>query len=94
MPPNNTYNGFAGSWTGSGLTAGRKWTMNASFFPASGYRLRSDGKFYDVGSYGSYMMSTPDDTTLRHTLNFTSGAVYPNGAGYRSVGLSMRCISE
>ena len=69
-------------------------TWNSSFFPASGYRNDSNGKFYNVGSYGYAWMSTPYSATYGYNLAFYSGAVNLNYANYRSYGFPVRCISE
>ena len=94
MPPNGIYNGFAHNWSGSGLATGQTWAANSSFFPASGYRNYSNGKFYLVGSGGYAWLSTPNSATYGYYLEFHSGAVYPNSAHYRSRGFPVRCISE
>ena len=95
IPPNGTYNSFTtSSWSGSGVTTGRTWAANSSFFPASGYRTTPVGEFYVVGTYGFYWMSTPNSAAYGHNLLFNSGAVNPNHACERSYGFPVRCISE
>ena len=94
IPPNNTYNEFAGSWTGSELTAGRTWNANSSFFPANGYRHYSSGQFYHVGSHGYGWMSTPNGATSGYVLEFFLKSNGTNHSTYRSFGFPVRCISE
>ena len=95
VPPKDTYANFTTPSFGTSLTGGVTWTMNSSFFPASGRRSYSNGKFYLVGFNGYAWMSTPYNTSNGYNLSFYSGYVYPN-SNYsgRSYGWSVRCISE
>ena len=103
VPPQNTYghagvdainNAGWGVFISSGLNSGINWQVGSSFFPASGFRYLSDGKFYQVGSYGYFWMSSPYSATHGYDLRFGSDAVYPNFTHHRSFGYPVRCISE
>ena len=100
IPNNGTYGNIYSEtpseigwdWSGSTLTSGYTWTN--TFFPASGYRYASNGKFTAVGTYGYGWMSTPQSPISGHSLLFISGYVYPNHYYYRSDGFPARCIKD
>jgi len=75
------------------LTAGYTWN-NISFFPASGSRGRSDGKFGSVGTSGYYLISSPRDLISGGDLKLQDDNVYPDNVDLRSYGMSVRCILE
>ena len=74
-------------WTSSSKTA----TIN---FPASGYRLTTDGSLSLVGSHGQYWSAVPYDTSSGCDLVFSSGSVYPLGGTSRTYGFAARPVSE
>jgi len=99
IPKNGTYDGLVTTnfpWTGSGITAGRTWTSVSSFFPASGRRFQTSGKFYNVGSWSYSWMSKSytDRPELGCDLYFNSGSVSPNNGNYRADGMTVRCIRD
>ena len=89
IPANGVY-GKSAEWLPQ--ESGRMW--NSSFFPASGYRRASSGKFYVVGSSGYGWMSTPGSATGGYNLRFHSGYVNPNNNFSRSHGFPVRCIID
>ena len=98
IPKSGTY-GNASDWIKSnpysGLISGYMWSNDdISFFPASGYRNASNGKFYAVGTNGYAWMSTPYNSTNGYYLDFRSSTVYPNYTNHRSFGFPTRCIKE
>ena len=74
-------------WTNSSKTA----TIN---FPASGYRLFSDGSLGNVGSNGHFWSAVPIDVNNGCYLYFTSGYVTPLNQLPRSCGFAVRPVSE
>jgi len=60
--------------------------------PVAGYRLRSDGTLYDVGSYGFYWSSTVSGTSARLLDFLSSGALMYSGN--RAYGFSVRCLKD
>ena len=74
-------------WTNSSKTA-------TIYFPASGYRLYSDGSLGGVGYDGCYWSAVPDDTGSGCLLYFHSGNVYPLLVSFRPYGYAARPVSE
>ncbi len=99
IPASGVY-GEAGDWvlsTWAGvMTAGHSFNkVIKSFFPASGYREPSNGKFMRVSATGYGWMSTPYNRSNVYALGFGSGYVKPNiDGGIRSYGFPIRCIIE
>jgi len=78
-------NGIPGSFFGSG--------DQRVFFPAVGYRDRSDGLLSLMGNRGNYWSSTIYNSEGAYMLDVSS--VYTGiGAKYRSDGYSLRCVAE
>ena len=63
---------------------------NSITFPAAGYRFCS-GDLYNVGPYGRYWSSTPNDSVCAWYLYFDSGEVNMD-YDYRCFGLSVRLV--
>lgn len=61
--------------------------------PAAGLSLYTDGVPIDVGSWGNYWSSTTVSTRDVSKLGFSSSRTSFNG-GYRSNGMSVRCIKD
>ena len=91
IPPSGTYYNFPMS-SGPSLAGGANWYN--SFFPVSGCRLYSSGKFGNVGAAGYYRMSTPYNNSTGYTLDSSYRGVDPSRRYPHSSGYSVRCISE
>ena len=74
-------------WTNSSKTA----TIN---FPASGLRLPNDGLLNLVGNYGLYWSAVPYGSHDSCYLRFESGRVNSLSDGRRTLGGSVRAVSE
>jgi len=88
-------NNCSSTWTTQNGVNGRKFTGpngGTIFLPASGFRLV--GEFGDVGSWGGYWSSTPNDEGGRYLLYFDSGGAGWSSyvSGYRSHGQSVRPV--
>ena len=64
------------------------------FWIAGGYRSRSGGSLYYVGSYGYYWSAGPRSNTIGCFLYFNSSNVYPQYGNFRAYGFSVRPVSE
>lgn len=78
------------TWNGSGYNV-QGSNGNSIVLPASGYRC--DGDVGDVGSYGGYWSSTPDNSDFARSLCFNSGEVYMSGR-IRCCGVSVRLVQD
>ena len=68
--------------------SGRFGGASVIWYPASGYRHRTDGSLNDVGNYGLYWSGT-----RRYRLNFSySGNVDPSDSNTGAIGQSVRCL--
>jgi uncharacterized protein (TIGR02145 family) len=74
---------------------------NARFFgeklmlPAAGRRNSSTGALLERGSYGIYWSSSEYDNYSAWNLYFNSGNAYTGyNTGYRTTGLSVRCVAD
>ena len=74
-------------WTSSSRIA----TIN---FPASGYRLLSDGSLNLFGSFGFYWSAVPYDASIGCNLRFSYSYVHPLIYYNRSCGFAVRPVSE
>ena len=63
------------------------------FFPASGYRNRSNGTLDGVGSYGYYWTATPYGTGYGRPLDFGSGSTHWDNY-FRAYGYAVRAVAE
>lgn len=79
------------SWNGSGYKVTGP-NGNSIVLPASGYRS-CDGSVLNVGSYGSYWSSIPEDSDYAWNLDFGSGGVYMDGLSSWN-GLSVRLVQD
>ena len=75
------------------------WTNSSKnktiFFPASGYRIYSNGSLDDVGKYGEYWSAVPYYTYIGCCLSFAFSVVNPQDYyNYRASGLAARPVSE
>ena len=64
------------------------------FFPASGFRLSSDGSLGNVGYYGYYWSAVPGSTYNGCYLFFDWSYVIPQNNYFRSFGFAARPVSE
>ena len=80
-------------WSDSGLKSGRT-LRNASFFPASGYRVAADGKFHAVGGNLYAWMSNPNKFHDGSYLTSFSAIIRPNSTDIRANSLLTRCIKD
>jgi hypothetical protein len=78
-------------WTDKGRTYGDD--PNAQYYPAAGYRNYSNGRFSDVGSFGTYWSASVTGS-YGYCLDFSSGYVDPSYDYYRAFGYSVRCVQE
>ena len=64
--------------------------------PAAGYRGYNDKPVSQVGSYGGYWSSSPDERRAHGalTLYFMSSNIYPQESYYRSNGRTVRCAKN
>jgi len=93
LPNKEEYSNFSTTtftWDDSNL--GRTYEEN--WFPAAGYRNSNTGSMYNVGSYGSYWSSSPDNGNNGYNLYFSSGFVNPSSNYNRANGFSVRCVQE
>ena len=87
-----------GSWTNIETNFGSAihWGPNASTknltLPAAGYRGSSSGALYYRGDLGYYWSST-EFGTYAHYLYFSSSNALTN-SNFRTLGFSVRCVSE
>lgn len=63
---------------------------NSIFLPAAGYR-NSTGVYF-VGSYGYYWSLSVLNADFAYFVYFSSGGLYPQDAGYRNDGFSVRLV--
>ena len=88
-----------GTWSSSSLKGWNFYTDSSKsktiFFPASGYRYRSNGEASRVGRYGFYWSAVPSSPTKGHYLYFSSLEVIPlSTSNYRAVGFGVRSCQE
>jgi uncharacterized protein (TIGR02145 family) len=94
---NNTRSS-TGSWAagdanfGSALHWGTVESPKNLTLPAAGYRDRSNGALSSRGGSGYYWSSTEDGSNASY-LNFDSSSA-PTGGNFRTLGFSVRCVSE
>ena len=92
-------NGTADSWDKFSAAYGHNFYTNSSknatiFFPASGFRLGSDGSLIDVGYGGYYWSAVPNSASNGCYLYFYRSYVYPQNYNIRSFGFAARPVSE
>ena len=88
-----------GTWSSSSLKGWNFYTDSSKsktiFFPASGYRYRSNGMVSNVSSYGFCWSAVPSSPTKGHYLYFSSLEVIPlSTSNYRAVGFGVRSSQE
>ena len=64
------------------------------FFPASGFRNRSTGTVYYVGSNGYFWSAVPSSTGNGRSLYFYSSYIDPLHRNSRSYGFAVRPVQE
>ena len=99
IPKSGTYgvvsDWILSTWTSGTLTEGHIWNQNTkSFFPISGSRLATNGKFYAVGTNGYYWMSTPHSPPYARSLRISTASLTTNGTHVRSDNFFTRCIKD
>ena len=99
MPNGNTFTYFSTSNVVGSFANGCKFKRYSGdtvgvFFPASGYRNRSDGSLTYVGSRGYVWLSSASSQGNAHSLGFRSSYVHPHGNDYRALGFSVRPVQE
>jgi len=88
---NTDHNGWGNNIISSGDWAAYE-TAGAVFLPVAGYR---EGTTVDnLGSYGFYWSSTPEDAMFSKKLSLDQYLVEPEGYGLRYQGLSVRLVKE
>ena len=60
--------------------------------PYSGFVGRTDGKVDAQGTDGHFWSAGSDSTTSARYLTITSNYTYPELSGYKTYGLSVRCV--
>lgn len=86
---NTNHNGWGNNIISSGDWAAYE-TAGAVFLPVAGYR---EGTTVDnLGSYGFYWSSTPEDAMFSKKLSLDQYLVEPEGYGLRYQGLSVRLV--
>jgi uncharacterized protein (TIGR02145 family) len=93
---NNTWvwqDAGANGTSGYQLKPGGTTKPTSLFLPAAGYRNRSGGAQYTVGSYGYYWSSTTTSTSS-YSPRFTSGSISVSYPGDRSLGITVRCVAD
>lgn len=88
-----------GTWSSSSLKGWNFYTDSSKsktiFFPASGYRYRSNGMVSNVSSSGFYWSAVPSSPTKGRYLYFNSLQVLPlSTSNYRAVGFGVRSSQE
>lgn len=88
-----------GTWSSSSLKGWNFYTDSSKsktiFFPASGYRYRSNGMVSNVSSDGFYWSAVPSSPTKGRYLYFYSLQVIPlSTSNYRAVGFGVRSSQE
>ena len=72
--------------------SGKFGSASTIWYPASGYRVDSDGRLSNVGGSGYYWSASPYNSGA-HSLGFKDdGYVFPSGKDTRSYGQSVRCL--
>ena len=106
MPASNAFTGFTTNGQYGPMNVSGAWDYGWNFnnkisspdatvyFPASGYRGNDFGSLNSVGGDGYYWSAVPDDAYFGCSLGFYSHFVGPRGGSYRSVGFSVRPVSE
>ena len=93
LPTKDEFSSFsADSFVWDSTNSGRKF--NTNWFPASGYRNRSDGSMTNVGSSGRYWSASPTSESYGYYLYFDSSNVNPSNNNNRANGFSVRCVQE
>ena len=100
MPNGNTFTYFSETNVVGSFSNGWHFKRNAGdttgvFFPASGFRHRSNGSLSDVGSRGYVWLSSANSQSYVYFLYFYSSLVNPrNYSNYRASGYSVRPVQE
>lgn len=89
-----------GPWdsTNKGMDfAGKFSAASEVWYPASGYLDNAYGSLDNVGIYGRYFSCAYErdyDSSVYHFYFINDGRVYPESAGIRSYGHSVRCVKQ
>ena len=87
-----------GTWSSSSLKGWNFYTDSSKsktiFFPASGYRIYSNGGASNVGSYGYCWSAVPYSQNNGRSLYFLSSYVSPLGISNRACGFGVRSSQE
>ena len=99
MPNGNTFTYFSNSKVVGSFNNGQYFKRNAYdttgvFFPATGYRVHSDGSLSNVGSSGYVWLSSVADRIDAYHLRFLSGYVNTQRDNCRAYGSSVRPVQE
>ena len=92
-------NGTADSWDKFSAAYGHNFYTNSSknatiFFPASGFRIFSNGSLVNVGDNGFFWSVVSGDTIFGYNLFFNWSDVDPQHYSNRSFGFAARPVSE
>lgn len=74
--------------------SGKFGSDHTIWYPASGYRDRSDGDLGSVGNDGNYYSASPDSYNSYNLYFNGSGNVFPSFSNNRMHGNSVRCLQE
>ncbi|MCD8172061.1 MAG: fimbrillin family protein [Alistipes sp.] len=66
----------------------------SQFYPASGYRLSSNGQLYTQGTGGYYWSATAQSANRGYNLYLPSDSVNPRSHNTRTLGFPVRCVAE
>ncbi|MCI1682869.1 MAG: DUF4906 domain-containing protein [Bacteroides sp.] len=73
---------------------GRTFVQAGDYYPASGFRNRSDGELGSTGEGGYYWSSTAYGVSYSNCLTFSRVNLYPANYSNRAYGFNIRCIKE
>lgn len=110
LPASNVFTGFTttGEYTDSSSRTNGTWDSSSRgwnfytdssknktiFFPASGFRIYSNGGANDVGSYGCCWLAVPYYQNGGRSLGFYSSGVNPLNGDSRAFGFGVRSSQE
>ena len=106
MPASNAFTGFttngengdknnvSGAWENGWNFNNKISSPDATvYFPATGYRIRSNGNLSSMGGTGYYWSASPHNTGLGCRMNFSKFNVFPKNKDFRSLGFSVRPVA-
>ena len=110
VPASNAFTGFtktgdntstltdfniSGTWNHGYNFNNKIINPNASiYFPASGFRNKTDGALTGRGNNGVYWSAIPSTSNIARDIDFIVSTLDPLGYNYRSYGFSIRPVAE